>query len=801
MPFPTNGFPSAKLWLLGDAPYGDDVVRRRPFATSSAQILPLMLHRSGITFNGCYSQYLWDSPFPVRNNVHIMEGDILVSTKKRGEEEGLAFVDGYYVGQEVLEIRERILRELDSQTPGPITILTLGELPLWIVTGQKNIHTCRGSIYESLPTPSGKKFKVVCTYSVQDLTRQQDLKPIFERDVERAALELSRGPAINFPKWDFLVQGTFDEYVARFRWLVSRLDREPLYLSCDIETIRHEIACIGLAWSNRAALCLPLRTSGEYWTPDQELELLSALRLVLEHRNARIVGQNFLYDSQYIGAKWGIVPRLADDTMDMQHVLFPGIPKALHFLASVYCDFYQYWKDELDDYKSAPKDDNLFFSYNCRDCCYTLESRGALQELLKSTGRHDLYRKRMQESFWTILRMTLRGAPVNKAMRSKLATDLIAAGMERETFLNEAIGRPFNPRSTQQMKEFFYDEMKVKPERARTGNKNFSLGAEILVKIPDTYPLLAPICDAIIEMRSIGTFLRTFIQSELDGDGRVRSMFKLSGPETFRLASSENAFGRGMNLQNLPKGDRAKTSFKMPNIREMFLPEPGTEIFDIDLAGADAQVVAWTSGDPTMKALFRAKIKIAAFAAKELYGGAAGPDGKAEPYYTRAKMGGHLSNYYGQPPTMAKALGITVHEADKFQKRWFEMFPGITTWHERVRRNLEEKREVTNAFGFKKTFFGRIDKALPEALAWEPQSAVAVVTLRAMDILDREFDPMLRILIQVHDSIVFTLPIYRPPELLENVLDAARIVIPFDDPLVIPFGVASSTVNWGKCKD
>lgn len=792
----SHGPINAPVWLVGDAPMQSDVVRGRPFSSSAGEIVPLTLHRYGLPFNACHSTYVYNKPLQHK----IDEREYFIDTKKAGFQSGWEFVDGYYVRPDLLERRRELLRELDSTTPGICTILVMGETALWALTGQNSISTCRGSIYETVPLPSGRRFKCVVTYSPRDVNAQADLKDIFERDVQRAVLEYRRGPSVNYPKWNFLLQASHAEYIRVLQELRARLDREPVLLACDIETIRHQIACVGLAWTNRDAICIPIRTSREYWSVDEELLLIEAFRNVVEHPNARIVGQNFLYDSQYLNVKWGVVPRLYDDTMDMQHVLFPGIPKALHFLASVYCDFYQYWKDELDDYKQAPKDDNKFFAYNCRDCCYTLESRAVLEDLLKRHNRYHLYRERMDRSFWTILRMMLRGVKVNAKHRGKLAEQLMAAGQERQEFLNAVIGRDFNPRSPVQMKQFFYNEMGVRPEKSRTTKKD-SLGAEILVKMHERYPLLGPIADTIIEMRSIGTFIGTFIKSELDGDGRVRSSFKLSGPETFRLASSENAFGRGMNLQNLPKGDRAKTALKMPNIREMFLPDCGYEIFDIDLAGADAQVVAWTSGDETMKALFRAKTKIAAFAAKELYGSAAGDNGRLEPYYTRAKMGGHLTNYGGFPPTMAKALGITIHEADRFQARWFQMFPGIKKWHARVERNLIEKREVTNAFGFKKTFFGRLDKSLPEALAWEPQSTVAITTLRAMDNLDEQFYHILRILLQVHDSIVFLLPIHRPPELLSDVMKATEIVIPFDDPLIIPFGVSSSVISWGSCKD
>ena len=97
------------------------------------------------------------------------------------------------------------------------------------------------------------------------------------------------------------------------------------------------------------------------------------------------------------------------------------------------------------------------------------------------------------------------------------------------------------------------------------------------------------------------------------------------------------------------------------------------------------------------------------------------------------------------------------------------------------------------------TFFGRVDKALPQALAWVPQSTVAIVTAKAMDVIDLSF-PSVETLLQVHDSIVGQLPIERDPALFGQLLDAVRIPIPYDDPLTIPWGAKLSKYTWGDCE-
>jgi DNA polymerase I-like protein with 3'-5' exonuclease and polymerase domains len=104
------------------------------------------------------------------------------------------------------------------------------------------------------------------------------------------------------------------------------------------------------------------------------------------------------------------------------------------------------------------------------------------------------------------------------------------------------------------MTNLFYTELAQKPVKNRaTGS--LTCNSEALQKIADREPLLAPIIRVIEELRSLGVFLSTFVNAPLDFDRRMRCSFNIAGTKTYRFSSSENAFGSGMNLQNVPKGD------------------------------------------------------------------------------------------------------------------------------------------------------------------------------------------------------------------------------------------------------
>lgn len=247
--------------------------------------------------------------------------------------------------------------------------------------------------------------------------------------------------------------------------------------------------------------------------------------------------------------------------------------------------------------------------------------------------------------------------------------------------------------------------------------------------------------------------------------------------------------------------------FTLPSVRKMFVPDPSYTIADIDLAGADAQVVAWDAGDEKLKTAFRNYAKgigpkIHAVNAIDIYGtNRAGASGKNEPFYTYAKMGVHLTNYGGKAQTCATALGISFTEAQHFQSYWFKQHPEIKQWQENKLNELMTTRQVKNKFGFRKFFFERIDESLlGQALAWVPQSTVAITVNKAWDNIEKNI-PEVRIMLQVHDSLVFQYPTHLEALLLPKIKQQSEIVIPYDDPLIIPFGIKTSTKSWGDCEE
>jgi DNA polymerase-1 len=245
------------------------------------------------------------------------------------------------------------------------------------------------------------------------------------------------------------------------------------------------------------------------------------------------------------------------------------------------------------------------------------------------------------------------------------------------------------------------------------------------------------------------------------------------------------------------------TNIILPNVRKLFVPDRDHVMFEADLKGADAQVVAWEAEDDDLKNAFRSGIDVHAKNAEDMLGSTFTRltghlrDAKRQ----ENKKAVHATNYGAMARTLAVTLGWTVHDSDRFQHRWFALHPGIrNNFHRKVRDALTKSRTITNRFGFRRVFFDRIESSFAEALAWIPQSTVALATYQgAFQLEDAYFpDPSSKegMLLQTHDSINFQFHITNVPP-IEYLHHTLAVKIPYDDPLIIPWDIKKSLKSWG----
>lgn len=815
----SQGPRDAKVMIIGEAPDQYEVENGRPFVGPFGLELSRMLQEAGFDRSKCYVTNVCRVR-PPGNDIKKFFG-----TKASKNPTIL----GRYPGTQIvrgLQLLEQDIRDID-----PDLILAFGDTSNWAVTGEGGITKWRGSVLECRDLGQGadhQRPKVIPTYHPSAVLRNWSLRNIVVHDLRRARRELdTNGRAIKIPDYKLRIQPNYQQVMDTLSTLRSGL-RDTPWLACDIETQRRKIDCIGLAWSKLDAICIPIIQMDVpaerrfYWTVEEQTEIILALRDLLTDPLCKVIGQNFPYDQQYIAREWGFIPNLAWDTMTMHHSIFCTTQKSLDFQSSMYCDFHRYWKEDAKDAGGHRLSDHDQWIYNARDCVVTyecFEKQQVLINQMKFPSKGGLTpQERQMKIHPAILNGMLRGVKVSQTKREEILLEVTKAIEDRESFLNHVCSHPLNPRSPKQLQSFFYTDMGMRPINNRKTKKPTTDEAA-LEKLSKRDPLVAPICEFINDVRSLGTF-RAVCSVPLDHDGRLRCSYSIPGTDTYRFNSTSDAFGFGTNLQNITAGTngspeeiaelRARGVLLKPNLRKLFVPDPGFTIAEYDLPQADAQVVAWEAQDDHLKAIFRdprrdlhSENAVTIFGKDAWLPGCEGslPGKKTVRPEARqyAKVGVHAANYDVKAVTLAAALGTSVAQAESFINTWFRAHPNIRDWQNTIRAQMVTRRYIENAFGYRRYCFDRPDTEFKEALAWIPQSTVALVTNTGiMNVENELLTQFVFFLLQVHDSAAFQFPLANGPRLAKEIQRCMTVAVPYDDPLEMIPDAKFSEVSWGE---
>ena len=539
-----DGPRNAKIIALGQTPGSDELRSGRPFSGSSGWLWDTMLQESGLARSNIFCFNVVDKIPPYGKVENFF------CKKREADKKGLPWLMGRRPNDDCIIMGVENVQSI-VEAIEPNVIIALGDLALWALTGKSGIMKWRGSILESNPI-NDKTYKVIPTYNPAFVQRNWSSKWIGVQDHRRAFNE-SFSPEIHYPERDYLLRPTLDqavEAIERARGTIT---------TNDLETWQGQIACVGIGYSKNEAACIPIMCSDRpegYWSEHEERLITLKLKEVLTDSNTGVIFQHGHFDAQMYIAQWGYIPNVAYDTMIAQHVCYPEMKKALDFMASLYCKYYRFWKDEGRDWDPNTQDDEEYWRYNCDDCCFTYEVAEVQKEIIKKRNLENAFEIQMS-LFLPILKMMLRGVKIDTKFKSSMGGKLQLAMRERSEWFERVLGHPLNPLSngvTGQMQKLFYDDLKVKKIPSKTGNHRPTLDDGALEIVKKRNPVLKPLVNACQEYRSLNAFKSNFADMKLSRDDRVRCSINLSFVKTYRLSTSENIWGEGRNLQNMSKG-------------------------------------------------------------------------------------------------------------------------------------------------------------------------------------------------------------------------------------------------------
>lgn len=337
---------TAKIMLVGEAPGFDEELKGEPFVGASGQLLNQMLAEVGILRSDCFISNVCRIR-PPGNKIEAF----MAKSKKQITKE-MVQLRGKWVLPVVKEGADLLWREIQMVKPN--VVVAIGNLAMYTLTGKWGITKQRGSMLRA--DMAGHQPKVIPIIHPASILRQWEQRSYTVVDLRRVA---AHQHTIEYPKtaFRFVLRPSFEGAVATLAALLNRLNSgEAMRLSFDLETRRGHISCAGIAWTLQDAICIPFMiygTTDGYWTEEQEAYLVWMLYQILTHKDAKVIGQNLLYDAQYTYRHWHFVPNVSQDTMTSHHVCFAALPKRLDFQASIYCENYSQWKPDKDTWKEG----------------------------------------------------------------------------------------------------------------------------------------------------------------------------------------------------------------------------------------------------------------------------------------------------------------------------------------------------------------------------------------------------------------------------------------------------------------
>ena len=430
--------------------------------------------------------------------------------------------------------------------------------------------------------------------------------------------------------------------------------------------------------------------------------------------------------------------------------------------------------------------------YAAEDADVTLRLWQVLQPRLRTNKALALYEQVERRLIPVLLDMERAGIKVDEAELRALSLDFAERMAVMETDIHKLAGEPFNLGSAKQLGEILFDRMGLSGgKRMKTGA--WGTDASVLQGLADQGHELPA---KILEWRQLAKLKSTYtdaLVAQINPDtGRVHTSFAMAVAATGRLSSTDP------NLQNIPirteEGGR---------IRRAFIAEPGNVLISADYSQIELRLLAHVADIPQLKASFAAGEDIHARTASEVFG--VPMEGMDSATRRRAKAINFGIIYGISAFGLARQLQIAPGEARTYIDAYFQRYPAIRGYMERARDEARANGYVLTPFGRRCWIAGIADKNPARRGYGERQAINAPLQGGAADIIKRAMVKLpaalrasglqARMLLQVHDELVFEAPAAQAEALAALAKSVMETAATLSVPLVVETGIGR---NWAE---
>lgn len=688
----------------------------------------------------------------------------------------------------------------DAALPQPLDALKLDGVPSGPLAAFLETHGFT-SLLKRLSAGSGSPERATNLHPAR-----RDTSSASETEGAQAGLvqDLPEMPAIDRSQYETVQTiERLEHWVARgFAARQIALDTE----TSSLNAMQAELVGVSLALGPGEACYVPLGHGGSdlLATRPEQIERAKALAILkplLEDQSVLKIGQNLKYDINVL-ARCGIAVAPIEDTMVMSFNLDAGRGSsgigAGHGMDELSERHLGHTPLSFKDVCGAGKKAIPFgevpleraTEYAAEDADVTWRLHAHLKPRLSQEGGSRIYERVDRPLIHVVAQMEREGIKVDRVRLARLSEEFARETDRLESEIHADAGEEFVVGSPKQLGDILFDKLGYKGgKKGKSGQ--YSTDQSVLEKLSGEG---APIAKKVLEYRQLAKLKSTYtdaLQTAINPEtGRVHTSYSLVGAQTGRLSSTDP------NLQNIP----IRTAIGR-QIREAFVAESGNVLLAADYSQIELRLAAHMADVPTLKSAFAAGEDIHARTAAEMFGEVT-RDTRA-----RAKTINFAILYGISRWGLAARLEVEPDEAQAMIDTYFERFPGIQRYIAETLESVRERGYSETLFG-RKTWFPRISsKKQAERQGSERAAINAPIQGTSADIIKRAMARMLpalaeaglpdvRMLLQVHDELVFELPqrdVAAASAIIEQVMaQAAQPVVALDVPLGVEIGTGQS---------
>ncbi len=530
---------------------------------------------------------------------------------------------------------------------------------------------------------------------------------------------------------------------------------------------------------------------------DAARKVLEEFRAVLEDERIEKVGHNLKFDLSVLKWQGFAVRGKLFDTMIAHSLVEPEQRHGMDYLAEVYLGYTPVPISKLIGEKKSTQTSMAdvplpqIAEYAAEDADVTWQLRAVLEPLLKQRGQERVFFEVESPLLPVLVDMEYEGIRVDAAALAEFAELLAKEMAEHEAAVYELAGTKFNLNSPRQLGQILFDVLKIaeKPKKTKTGQ--YTTDEQTLTELAGTHAIVQRLLDFRTATKLKSTYADALPEAIWPATGRVHTTYQQVATSTGRLNSTNP------NLQNIPiRTERGQ------EIRKAFVPRDAEHtLLSADYSQIELRIIAALSREPAMLEAFASGLDIHAATAARVFGVAL--DAVTPEMRRKAKMVNFGIIYGISAFGLAQRLGIPRSEAAEIIAQYFAQFPGIRGYLDTTIAFARQHGYVETVTGRRrylrdiKSANGTIRAAAERNAINAPiQGTAADMIKLAMTAIHRELAARklkTRMLLQVHDELVFDLCRPEEKEVRELVAEKMKTAIALDAPVDVEIG---SGKNW-----